>query len=204
MTKKVVRILLLLLMATTARAAAPADYRTTFVWLANGVPGLLRDAWPLLHANGRVTNEFSYTVRKPKSEESPTPREGNALVTTVRGFLSTFAIRALPDYGIDAIGVYGVDFNSSYSTTYNNIGGISKPLLQMGLTGSYEYSFAEGARARAKSTDKTLAYVEGAVHGFVPCKECAVAHGQPADCSGDTIKTLYDYIDGWLSKPGRF
>jgi hypothetical protein len=163
-----------------------------------------REAWPLLHANGRVTNEIIHSVRVPKSEKSPSPLAGNALVTTVRAFLSTFSVRALPDFNIDATGVHGVDFNSSYGATYNSIEGISKPLLQMGFTGSYEYSFAEGARARAKSTDKTLAYLEGAIHGFVPCKECALAKGQPADYYGDTIKTLYDYIDGWLSKPGRF
>jgi hypothetical protein len=164
-----------------------------------------REAWPLLHANGRVTNEIIHSVRMPKSERSPTPLEGNALVTTVRTFLSTFSIRALSDFRVEPTGVYGVDYNSSYGVTYNNIEGISKPLLQMGLTGSYEYSFAEGARARnTRSADKTLAYVEGAVHGFVPCKECATSRGLPEDYYGDTIKTLYDYIDGWLSKPGRF
>lgn len=161
-------------------------------------------AWPLLHADGRVTNEIIHTVRVPKGVKSPSPLEGNALVTTVKGFLSTFSIRAQPDFGYDATGVHGVDFSSSYGATYNNIGGISKPLLQMGFTGSYEFSFAEGARERATAKDKTLAYVEGAVHGFAPCKECALAHGLPENGYGDTIKTLYDYIDGWLSKPGRF
>lgn len=163
-----------------------------------------REAWPLLHADGRVTNEIIHTVRVPKGVRSPTPLEGNALVTTVKTFLSTFSIRALPDYGYNESGFTGIDFSSSWGATYNNISGISKPLLQMGFTGSYEFSFAEAARARATSKDKTLAYVEGAVHGFQPCKECATAKGLPADYYGDTIKTLYDYIDGWLSKPGRF
>ena len=34
-----------------------------------------------------------------------------------------------------------------------------------------------------------------------------VAGEQVIDTSpqtGDTVKTTYDYIDGWLSKPGRF
>ncbi|HUO23389.1 MAG TPA: hypothetical protein VMU59_12800 [Caulobacteraceae bacterium] len=164
-----------------------------------------KQAWPLLHAGGRVTTEVIHTVRVAKGPKSPTPLEGNALVTTVRGFLSTFSVRALPDYRIEPTGVSGVDFASSYGATYNSVGGISKPLLQMGLTGSYEFSFAEGARERAtRATDKTLAYVEGSVHGFTPCQECALAKGLPADYYGDTVKTLYDYIDGWLSKPGRF
>jgi hypothetical protein len=74
----------------------------------------------------------------------------------------------------------------------------------MGMTGSYEYFAAETIRDHAKSADKTLAYVEGATHGFSPCKECAVAKGLPENYYGDTVKTLLDYVDGWLSKPGRF
>ena len=163
-----------------------------------------RGIWPLIHPDGSVTNEIIRTVRVPKGDRSPTPRQGNGLVTTVRGFLSTFAIRALPDYHLDATGVHGVDFASSYGATYNSIAGITRPLLQVGFTGSYEFSFAEGARERAVSKDKTLFYIEGAVHGFVACQPCAVAHGFPADHYGDTVKTLYDAIDIWLSKPGRF
>ncbi|MBC2665353.1 alpha/beta hydrolase [Novosphingobium flavum] len=162
-------------------------------------------SYPLLHAGGRMTTGVVPTVRVPHGTASPTPLLENTLETTVKTFLSTFAIRALPDYGYDETGFHGIDFNSSYGATYNNVPGISKPLLQMGLTGSYEYSFVEGARARAtKSQDKTVAYVEGATHGFRPCTECAAAKGLPADYYGDTVKTLYDYIDGWLSKPGRF
>ena len=74
----------------------------------------------------------------------------------------------------------------------------------MGMTGSHEYFSAETIREHAKSADKTLAYVEGATHGFTPCKACAVAQGKPENYYGDTVKTLFDYIDGWLSKPGRF
>jgi hypothetical protein len=73
----------------------------------------------------------------------------------------------------------------------------------MGMTGSHEFFSAETFYEHAKSTDKTLAYVEGATHGFSPCTACAVAQGKPEDYYGDTVKTLFDYIDGWLSKPGR-
>ncbi|MBC2665850.1 alpha/beta hydrolase [Novosphingobium flavum] len=163
-----------------------------------------KEAWPLLHSGGRITTEVVHTVRVPRSTASPTPLAANALVTTARNFLRTFSITPLQNYGYDETGFYGIDFASSYGTTYNAVTGITKPLLQMGFTGSYEYSFAEGARARAISKDKTLVYLEGAVHGFVPCKECAVAQGLPENAYGDTVKTLYDYIDTWLAKPGRF
>jgi hypothetical protein len=36
--------------------------------------------------------------------------------------------------------------------------------------------------------------VEGATHGFAPCKPEY----------GNTTKRTFDYLDSWLSKPGRF
>jgi hypothetical protein len=34
----------------------------------------------------------------------------------------------------------------------------------------------------------------------MPCTKCEKTPGQ----FGDTVKTTYDYVDGWLSKAGRF
>jgi hypothetical protein len=42
--------------------------------------------------------------------------------------------------------------------------------------------------------DKTFAAVEGALHNFTPCKPEF----------GDTKKRAFDFMDSWLSKPGRF
>ena len=163
-----------------------------------------RKAWPLLHANGKVTNEVVHSVRVARGGTNPTLTQHDALKTTTRAFLATFAVRTTPDFHYDADTIYGVDFHSSWGLTINNVEGISKPLLQMGMTGSYEYFYAETAYEHAKSKDKTLAYVDGAVHGFTPCTECAVAKGLPPDYYGDTVKTLFDYIDTWLNQPGRF
>ncbi len=51
-----------------------------------------------------------------------------------------------------------------------------------------------------KSADKTLVYAEGATHGYPTCKKCEKTPGR----HGDTVKTRYDYADGWLSKSGQF
>ena len=162
-------------------------------------------AWPLLHADGSVTTEVIHTVRPPEKDQYPTDSlSAAAIITTVRRFLSTYAVRTLPGYGYDDGSIHGIDYRSSYAIEFDSIAGITKPLLQMGMTGSHEFFFAETARALAPSKDKTLAYVEGARHGFTPCTECAVAKGLPENAYGDTVKTLYDYIDAWLSKPGRF
>jgi hypothetical protein len=68
------------------------------------------------------------------------------------------------------------------------------------MTGHWEFMSAETIYEHAKSADKTLVYVEGALHGYSTCKPCEKSPGQ----FGDTQKTTYDYVDGWLSKKGRF
>jgi hypothetical protein len=164
-----------------------------------------RNAWPLLHPDGSITTEIVHSVRVPRALESLTPSlNRGAITTTVRRFLNTYAVRTTPEYGFTADSLRGIDYHSSYAIELNSIEGITKPLLQMGMTGSHEFFIAETVREHAKSSDKSLAFVEGAVHGFGPCKECALAKGLPENYYGDTIKTLYDYIDGWLTKPGRF
>jgi pimeloyl-ACP methyl ester carboxylesterase len=164
-----------------------------------------RNAWPLMHADGSVTTEIIHSVRVPRGASSPTPSLARgATMTTVRRFLNTFAIRTTAGYGYDASAISGIDYKSSYADEVDSIEGIARPLLQMGMTGSYEFFASEIARDHAKSADKTLVYVEGALHSFAPCTKCAIAKELPADHYGDTIKILYDYIDKWLGKPGRF
>ena len=159
------------------------------------------EAWPLLRPDGSIVTQIVYSVRVPEDTTSLTPSlEKGALKTTVRTFLSSFAIRVNDDYGYDEDSVHGVDWTSSYSSPPGNVEGIAVPLLTMGMTGHYEYLAAETIYKNAKSPDKTLVFVEGASHGYTTCTKCEKYPGQ----YGDTMKTIYDYVDGWLSKKGRF
>jgi hypothetical protein len=160
-----------------------------------------RKAWPLLHGDGSVTNEVVYSVRVPQGERSLTSSLAmGALNTTVRGFLTNSAVRVSADFGFDESTVRGVDWTSTYSCPPGNVRQISVPLLALGMTAGWEYLAAETIYENAKSADKTLAFVEGATHGFSPCKRCEKTPGQ----FGDTIKTVYDYVDRWLSSKARF
>ena len=79
--------------------------------------------------------------------------------------------------------------------------GISAPLLVMGMTGGYEFLAAEIIHENTpKIGDKTIAFVEGASHIFFPAKDCEAYPGQ----FGDTVKTIFDYVDKWLGQNGRF
>jgi len=160
-----------------------------------------RKAWPLLHSGGRMTNEVVHTVRVPQNTRSQTPSlMQGALKTTVRNYLNSYAIRTEPDFGYDETSVHGVDWTSTYASPPGNVQGVSAPLLVMGMTGHWEYLASETIYELAHSRDKSIAFVEGATHMYDTCKEC---ERQPGEF-GDTQKTTYDYIDTWLSKPGRF
>lgn len=165
-----------------------------------------RAPWPLVHPDGSITTQIVPSVRVPRFEHSSTPNYARGAITTsVRKFLSTWAIRTTPEWSYDASGYKGLDYGSSWADEVDSIAGVTKPLLQVSLTGSYEFINAETAREHATGTrDKTLMYIEGAVHEFTPCHECATAQGKPADYYGDTVKTLFDTIDHWLAQPGRF
>ena len=158
-------------------------------------------AWPLLRADGSTVTEVIPSVRVPENVTSNTPSlQKGALRTTVRNFLRTLAFRVDDDFGFDADSIHGIDWSSSYALPAGSVRSVSAPLLTLGMTGHWEYLAAEIIYENAKSTDKSIAFVEGATHVFTTCTPCEKTPGQ----YGDTMKITYDYVDGWLSKPGRF
>ena len=152
--------------------------------------------WPLLHADGSVTTQVVPTVRRGKpAQPFSTKLDMGAVNTTVRNYLASRVVRALPDYGYDATGVYGIDWDSSFCCTPGNVRHVTAPMLIMGMTAGYEFVAAELIYEKAAATDKTLAFVEGATHVFTPGTDCEAFPGQ----FGDTMKTLFDYVAAWLA-----
>lgn len=188
------------------------------------------NAWPLLRPDGSTVTQVVYSVRPTGGQPLPggagpgvgAPRGGppNAPPSpggppnaergqrggfggqsfTVKEFLNTYAIRVTDDFGYGEDGVRGIDWSSNYACAPGNVKGITVPLLTMGMTGSYEYLSAEMIYQNAGSGDKSIAFVEGASHGFTTCARCERTPGQ----FGDTQKTLYDFLDKWLGEKGRF
>lgn len=120
--------------------------------------------------------------------------------TTILNYLKNFAIRVNDNFSYDEASIHGVDWSSNYSTSAGNVKGISVPLLTMGMTGGWEYLSVETIYQNAKSSDKKIAFVDGANHLFQTCTQCEKSKGQ----YGDTANTLFNYIDKWISFPGRF
>lgn len=158
--------------------------------------------WPLVHADGSVTTEVIHGRRVARPGENPSRnfRHG-AIKTTVRGFLTSYAIRVDPEtysYGADYI--RGIDWTSTYASPPGNVQSISSPLLLLGMTGGYEGWSSELIYELARSDDKEVAFIDGATHGYSACAPCEREPGE----FGDTLKSTYDYADKWLSAPGRF
>ena len=68
------------------------------------------------------------------------------------------------------------------------------PTLVMAGTCAIHMVFNEITCDHSAATDKEFVAVEGATHNFTPCRPEF----------GDTRKAWFDYVDAWLSKPGRF
>lgn len=155
-------------------------------------------AHTLIHRGGVTTNEIVHSLRGPENPKSFTRclSEGT-LTTTVRNFLSEFAIRTTADYGYNDCELFGVDWQSTYATPVGNVESISVPTLVMGMTCGWEYIASESIYDHSAASDKHIAFVEGAMHIY------KTARGREAEF-GNTMDTTFDYVDKWLSEPGRF
>lgn len=157
--------------------------------------------WKMLHKGGKIINQIVQTVRVPVNFESyATSYMQGALKTTIRRFLSTFAIRAGEDFEIMPDGFKGIDFASNQFSPSESIKGGTVPLLNMGMTGHWEYLKAEKIQLNVASNDTDVAFVEGATHKIATCLECERYPGE----FGHTMVIVYDYMAGWLGRKGRF
>lgn len=160
-----------------------------------------QNAWPLIHGDGSITREIVHSVRKPANHFSLLRSwQDGALTTTVRNFLAEYAIRTTPEYSYNEDSLQGVDWASTYSSPVGNVEDVHVPTLIMGMTAGWEYIAAESIYEHSGSTDKHLAFVEGANHLYKTATECEAYPGQ----FGDTLQTILHYVDGWLSESGRF
>jgi pimeloyl-ACP methyl ester carboxylesterase len=150
-----------------------------------------RNDHPLLKSDGTTVKQVIQSVRPTMGQEN---NIGGYELYTVRGFLAGEAIRTTADYMMTENSITGVDWASSTNSAPSNIEGIKVPVLIMSMTCHYFVVPNEILFDHAVSKDKQLVYVEGASHGYTPCRPEY----------GDTMKHTFDYIDSWLSEGKRF
>ena len=176
---------------------------TNNLYISQDVRTLHHTTYPctLLEKTG-TTEQIIQSVRVPSGwVDVSNFWEQAALKTTVRRYLSTLAIRANENFDILADNFEGIEYDSTQMAPAASIKGISVPLLTVGMTGHYEYLNAEKIHLNVvKSNDTSIAFVQDAQHGIYPCTECESYSGE----LGDTVKTCFNCVAGWLSEQGRF
>ena len=150
-----------------------------------------RNEHPLLKADGTTAKQLVKSVHPPMGQHDSI---GNYEQFSVRGFLAGEAVHTTKDYMMTENSITGVDWASSSTSAPSNIEGIKVPLLIMSMTCHYFVVPDEILFDHAASKDKQLVYVEGAAHGYTPCRPQY----------GDTMKRTFDYLDNWLSDKKRF
>lgn len=154
-----------------------------------------KESHPLLHPDGTMPTRIAHSIRPPMGNTANVGSyEGGTEISSVRRFLASSALRTTSDYGMTENLLTGVDWASSNTSTPSNVEGITVPLLIMSMTCHYFVVTSEIIYDHAGSKDKRIVYVFGASHNFQPCRPEF----------GDTAKTVFDFIDLWLSAGNRY
>jgi pimeloyl-ACP methyl ester carboxylesterase len=127
-------------------------------------------------------------VPTPSNAETDASFDGTAQLS-VHAFLSANAIRSEDSDE-------GIDWCSSNNSTVCAVRVISVPVLVMAMQGHYFIRDGELIYDNAASTDKDLAFVEGAIHGLDACTRCSEVTG--VDYS-NARKNLFDYVAAWTN-----
>ena len=136
---------------------------------------------PLTRPAGATPEELRDTLAETTQE------------TSVRHYLSFLAISTTPEYALTEDDIPGVDWRSSGNSPAGSVQNVSVPTLVMVGTCAVHMVPNEIVFDKSAAADKEFVAVEGANHSFRPCRKEF----------GDTRIRAFDYVDAWLSKPGR-
>lgn len=148
----------------------------------------------LLHGDGTATTGIVRSLRLPAASSfNCGTMRAVGMPRSVKAFLSNSCVWT-NGFHYDETNMYGIDFSRSFCNTPGNIRHVHAPVVFVGLTGGYESMAAEMLYNTCQSSDKSIAYVEGATHNFTPNLAVEKFPGQ----FGDTVKTLCDYLSDWM------
>ena len=149
-----------------------------------------------LKADGTTPIEIVRSTRAPEGTDPAlrdTLRE-TTQNTTVRHYLSFLAVRTTAEFELSEDAIKGVNWRSSANSAPGSAENITVPTLVMAATCAIHLVPLEAVFDHSAAADREFVAVEGANHAFQPCRPEF----------GDTRKRAFDYVDAWLSKPGRF
>ncbi|UFN51750.1 alpha/beta hydrolase (plasmid) [Roseomonas sp. OT10] len=145
----------------------------------------------LLRNDGSILRQIVQSVSPPELDTFATTNsfDRGTKLLSIRSYLSTQAVRSINSLD-------GIDHCSSNNSTVCAVGSISKPLLIMGMTGYLFIRDSEEEFEAARSADKDLVFIEGATHGFTPCRTC---DANP-DAFQNSVRNMFDYIARWVGQ----
>jgi pimeloyl-ACP methyl ester carboxylesterase len=155
---------------------------------------------PQVNATARpgrlLRNDGTISIQPIKSVFVPNPKlardnlrfGSGTKVYTLRSFLSANAIRAKNSMD-------DIDYCSTNNSTVCAIQSITVPVLFAAMGAHYFIRDNERHFDMARSHDKDFIVIEGANHGFTPCKPCE----QTPDQYSNSTKNLFDYTANWIT-----
>src|SRR5205807_10043177 len=128
----------------------------------------------LLKNDGTIVTQIVNTVRVPNPgnrEDDQTFDGGGTKDLTINSFLSANAIKST--HSLD-----GIDWCSTNNSTMCAVQSIKVPTLIAAMGAFHFVRDQELMYDLSAAKDKDYIVVEGALHGYTPCKECEKTPGQ--------------------------
>ena len=155
------------------------------------VPDMISTKKPakLMRNDGSVVTQIVTSVMVPDEDLAASARsfDGTA-VHKLSTFMSSVAIRS-KDSLLD------IDYCSTINSTTCAVASIEAPSLFMAMGGYKFIRDHEIMYERSAAKDKDFVVIEGALHGYDPCKRCETTPGQFAN----STKNMFDYIRDWTN-----
>jgi hypothetical protein len=157
------------------------------------IPGFMWTSRPqkLLKNDGSIVTEIVKSVAVAEPEMAKTNRafDTGTKVFTFKSFLSANATRSTN--ALD-----GIDNCSSNNSATCAVQSIKVPIM-IAAMGAYTFvRDQETLFDKSASADKDFITIEGALHGYTPCRACETTPGQYSN----SVKNLFDYIAAWTNK----
>jgi hypothetical protein len=157
------------------------------------IPELMSTARPqkLLKNDGTIVTQVVKSVAVPEPRNAKTNRafDTGTKIFTFKSFLSANATRSTNSLD-------GIEDCSSNNSTVCAVQSIHVPVLVAAMGGYHFVRDQEVIYDKSASADKDYVVIEGALHGYTPCKECEKTPGQYSN----SVKNLFDYIAAWTNK----
>jgi hypothetical protein len=157
------------------------------------IPELMSTARPekLLKNDGAIVKEIvkSVAVPEPRMAKANRAFDTGTKIFTFKSFLSANAMRSTNSLD-------GLDDCSSNNSSTCAVQSIKIPIMVAAMGGYHFIRDQEIIYDKSASADKDYVVIEGAVHGYTPCKECEKIPGQYSN----SVKNLFDYIRDWTNK----